>query len=309
MIIANDFACCSPYLLDRVGFSSSAASYQMSRRITAHVGRLISTPTSPKLSYFQGARSGTCQSWLWMTVNSRSLLNSPIWALILTTTTHSGKQLQKERSTVTRPFLPYMRKQLPSNSHWTSSVTSSSTPSVLCWSMVVKCGVSSLLTWWKFSRESTSKDWWASGWVPQTAWCTGRQASTRYNTDNRLLSFWFSQHTGMIGENTNSQKLSSALYGLMRTLWDQGEVRFRWMETVQSKLDRAGYGGLWHYPQGGAPVNPRWFKEAIKLRLQDMQRQSWRADVESNGHCTLYAKFKTESQLERPLATMSRHIY
>ena len=39
-----------------------------------------------------------------------------------------------------------------------------------------------------------------------------------------------------------------------------------------------------------------------------MQRQSWRADVESNGHCTLYAKFKTESQLERPLATMSRHI-
>ena len=123
-------------------------------------------------------------------------------------------------------------------------------------------------------------------------------------TDARLLYFWVKLHMS----EDYRHKLSDTLYHLMRRLSDRGAVRFKWMEEVQQKLDHLGFGGLWHSSQENAPVNPRWFKEAVKQRLRDTYQQQWRSEVENNKHCTYYRMFKETMGIEKTLSMMCKGI-
>ena len=87
--------------------------------------------------------------------------------------------------------------------------------------------------------------------------------------DCRLLTSWYKLHF------SDTHKLSTASYCLVKQLYDEGAIQCSWLQAVQTKLNRLGFGGLWLAPTGEAAHNPTWFKEAIKLRMRDNFLQSW----------------------------------
>ena len=118
--------------------------------------------------------------------------------------------------------------------------------------------------------------------------------------DCRLLTFWYKLHF------SDTHKLSTALYCLVRQLYDEGAIQCSWLQTVQTKLNRLGFGGLWLAPTGEAAHNPTWFKEAIMLRMRDNFLQSWHEQTWNSSLCRLYRGLVDYPTLNKSLCSLDK---
>ena len=75
-----------------------------------------------------------------------------------------------------------------------------------------------------------------------------------------------------------------------------------WVLTVEKWLNDLGMADVWN----SQSTNVTWFKNAIKLRLEDQYRQKWHAQVFENEKCINYRIFKDEFCFERYLIDLPK---
>ena len=97
--------------------------------------------------------------------------------------------------------------------------------------------------------------------------------------ENRMVNFWFRLATG------NDNKISTMLYKMIKGMYTQNTYLSPWLDKIKKLLD---YNGMSNLFEGPGSVNYIWFKEAFKLRLNDVNRQKWQEEVKNSPACLTY---------------------
>ena len=119
----------------------------------------------------------------------------------------------------------------------------------------------------------------------------------------RMVNFWCRIVNG------SEFKLSNMMYKFLRVLYDQNIYYSPWLSTIKNILNKAGMSFVWNLPNSvnftfspnNAIIPLPWLSKAIKLRLSDMYKQDWLAEVNRNSHCKVYRMFKTSLEFEKYL--------
>ena len=89
--------------------------------------------------------------------------------------------------------------------------------------------------------------------------------SSDFYVKSRVLNYW----SRILNEQDSS--FVSIIYRLLLVLHKEGRYEFTWIACIEKWLNELGWSELWQ--QQHAPVV--WFKNAVRLRLEDQLRQSW----------------------------------
>ena len=106
----------------------------------------------------------------------------------------------------------------------------------------------------------------------------------------RMIGFWL-----RIVKSKES-KLSNVFYRLLRNLYEVNEYKSSWIHKIKTILDSCGMSNIWEHPEN---FNPLWIINSVDMKLKDMERQVWHAEVERNILCSNYKAFKTEFGQEK----------
>ena len=111
--------------------------------------------------------------------------------------------------------------------------------------------------------------------------------------DNRILNHWCNIATG-------EYKISSILYQWVKKLYDQNIFKSKWLDKVKCTLDHTGMSNIFH---NISDVNKQWFKNTVKLRLNDIHNQKWSESVFNNSVCLNYRVMTTQKKLQTYIIT------
>ena len=80
-------------------------------------------------------------------------------------------------------------------------------------------------------------------------------------TENRMLNFWCSIAT------EDESKISTILYKWTKALYDRNKFKSAWLDKIKTILDNIGMSSIFN---NVANINKVWFKNTIKLKLNDI---------------------------------------
>ena len=103
---------------------------------------------------------------------------------------------------------------------------------------------------------------------------------------SRMLCFWFRLCCGL-----SSNKLSSLVYKCLHNLYLFDKHRNTYLLTIENILNELGLSGFW-LNQRNLNFNAIWFKEKIKLSLQDQFIQQWYVHVDNDEVFLNYRMYK-----------------
>ena len=86
------------------------------------------------------------------------------------------------------------------------------------------------------------------------------------------------------------------MYRLLRQLHDHTDYKSKWIIKVENILVKCGMPNIWLSPESVTRV---WLKRSPERKLQDLDMQNWRSEVERNRLCTNYKMYKNDVGLER----------
>jgi hypothetical protein len=119
----------------------------------------------------------------------------------------------------------------------------------------------------------------------------------RTEVDKRMSSFWVKLVTG------KQAKISCKLFQLAKSMYNAHVYEPKWLTHVKNVLDSCGYSYLWDINVFNE-YNPKWLQSVIHLRLEDMAKQKWLAEVNSNSKCINYRIFKNKPGFENYLSLL-----
>ena len=108
----------------------------------------------------------------------------------------------------------------------------------------------------------------------------------------RMISYWCKLVN-------NETKLSSSLYRLVLCLKNQGQNNFKWINYVESILNRAGLGYVFINQVGYCD------KTYLNQILTDQCVSSWYNDIENSSRGQFYGSFKKDFGLEDYLVRLN----
>ena len=111
----------------------------------------------------------------------------------------------------------------------------------------------------------------------------------------RMIGFWSKIVTA------KESKLSNVFYRLLRKLYETNEYKSDWIHKIKTILDSCGMSNIWEYPEN---FNHCWIVNSVELKLKDMEKQMWHAEVERNILCKNYKLFKDQHNLEKYLTKL-----
>lgn len=115
----------------------------------------------------------------------------------------------------------------------------------------------------------------------------------RIEIQSRMISFW----TKLL--NYHNNKLSSVMYMILLSL-NRQEIKNAWILEVKNILVQCGMSGFWDLQ---VVNNPKWLKEAVKLKLKDIFINSWFNTMEASrsgaNYCLFKENFESESYLRK----------
>ena len=82
----------------------------------------------------------------------------------------------------------------------------------------------------------------------------------------------------------------------------RGLYTSKWISTVEEWMNELGMTNIWLNQN----VNIKWFKNAVKLRLEDQFRQKWFSDVYEHESCFNYRMYKDAFDFEMYLIDLPR---
>lgn len=113
--------------------------------------------------------------------------------------------------------------------------------------------------------------------------------------EKRMINFWIRIL------DSNSNKLSSTMYQLMKNMYDKDVFKSNWLTKIKSILDKCGFSNLW---SENMLVNHKWMKHSIELRIDDMYKQNWSSEVDTNRLCNIYRLFKSDFKIEQYISKL-----
>ena len=120
-------------------------------------------------------------------------------------------------------------------------------------------------------------------------------------TDNRMLNFWCSIATG------DESKISTILYKWTKALYDRNKFKSAWLDKIKTILDNIGMSSTF---DNITNIGKVWFKNTIKLRLNDIYNQNWSNEVFNNSICLNYRVMTDCKHLKNYLLKLpSQYMY
>ena len=120
-------------------------------------------------------------------------------------------------------------------------------------------------------------------------------------TDNRILNFWCNIATG------DESKISTILYKWIKALYDRKKFKSAWLDKIKTILDNIGMSSTFN---DVANINKVWFKNTIKLKLNDIYNQNWSNSVFNNSICLNYRVMSDRKHLQEYLLRLpSQYMY
>ena len=127
------------------------------------------------------------------------------------------------------------------------------------------------------------------------------------NIKERMVNFWMRLHYG------KQSKLSVILFKVLKGMHDDqlSSYKSEWFNFVKNVFDSTGFNNLWYeapivLTQNNFPSNyPVWLKKSLNLRLNDLFKQDWYSQLQSNRNCTNYRLFKDDHCFENYLTSLS----
>ena len=112
----------------------------------------------------------------------------------------------------------------------------------------------------------------------------------------KMLNFWASIVNGQ------QDKISFALYTILKSFHDQGSIKSRWLSAIQGHLNNLGLNYLWDAPE----FNKTWFKGIVKQISRDTALQEWRGTLNDRSQCSFYREFKQDLIFEPYLTILDQ---
>ena len=112
--------------------------------------------------------------------------------------------------------------------------------------------------------------------------------------DKRIINFWIKLETG------NQSKISCKLLQLSKAMYEADVYEPKWVKNVKNIIDKCGFTNMWNNV-----INPKWLKCALHLKLEDISKQEWISEVNSNSKCINYRIFKNELGFEKYLTLLN----
>ncbi len=113
----------------------------------------------------------------------------------------------------------------------------------------------------------------------------------------QMIGYWVRI---LSGKNT---KLSYIMYKCLLQLHTSGVYSSPWITFIRSICNDCGMSGIW---TSQSIVNPKWFKQAVKLRLKDQWITKWSNNLQNKSICSSYNLFKEIYVLEDYLLKLSK---
>jgi hypothetical protein len=110
----------------------------------------------------------------------------------------------------------------------------------------------------------------------------------------RMISFW----SRLIQSDS---KLSSILYKLMLSLYEQNQHTFKWIKCVESIFNEVGLGYIFQNQVGYFDIS------MVKQILRDQFIQKWHSDINNSSRGQFYSGFKNDFCLENYLLRLSEY--
>ena len=112
----------------------------------------------------------------------------------------------------------------------------------------------------------------------------------------RLMSFWVSLISG------DREKISFKMYLVSLTLYNDGFLKFEWLEYIESIIHECGMSFVF---KNQLAYDKKWLKNffmpKIRLALKDLILQKWVYDVENSNKCFYYKHFHARPMLQNYL--------
>ena len=119
--------------------------------------------------------------------------------------------------------------------------------------------------------------------------------------DNRMLNFWCNIATG------DENKISTILYKWAKSLYDQNIFKSVWLDKIKATLGSIGMSNCF---DNITNMNNNWFKNTIKLKINDSYNQIWSAYVFNNSTCLNYRAMTERKFLQDYLLKLpSQYMY
>jgi hypothetical protein len=111
----------------------------------------------------------------------------------------------------------------------------------------------------------------------------------------RMLNIWARIVNG------KENKISSLMYKLARTRYENSNYKPKWLTQIQKCLNELGLGYVWYQTS----FNPDWFKHTIRTSYQNMVKQNWHSTLNESSPCYSYKDMKSELKLEKYLLLLT----
>jgi len=112
---------------------------------------------------------------------------------------------------------------------------------------------------------------------------------------NIILNLWCNLVT------SDEQKMSRRMYDYLYKQYTLNIYRSPWLVSVHALLGECGMGYLWDLQ---SVTSMSWFKNAVKLRLEDQYKQSWHSQVVQSPKCYNYRLYKDLFRFEKYLVQL-----
>ena len=89
--------------------------------------------------------------------------------------------------------------------------------------------------------------------------------------EKRMVNFWARVCQG------KASKLSNIMYRLLRQLNGHTDYKSKWITKVENILVKCGMRNIWLSPES---VSRDWLKRSIECKVQDLDIEKWRSEVE-----------------------------
>ena len=116
-----------------------------------------------------------------------------------------------------------------------------------------------------------------------------------------MLNFWYNIATG------DESKVSTILYKWAKSLYDQNIFKSVWLDKIKATLGSIGMSNCF---DNITNMNNDWFKNTIKLKINDSYNQIWLAYVLNNSTCLNYRVMTERKFLQDYLVKLpSQYMY
>ena len=116
--------------------------------------------------------------------------------------------------------------------------------------------------------------------------------------DNRMLNFWCNVATG------DENKISTILYKWIKALdIKEPPQKSPWLDKIKSILNNIGMSNIYDSINS---VNKTWFKNTIKIKLNDIYNQKWSESVFNNVTCLNYRAMTTQKKVQEYLLRLPK---